>query len=150
MCFMNYFSQCSVCGNDCSRIVLAESNWYPFWNRDDGACPACVRQNLLRTLLAKGDAALHEAIQMAWPLDAEAALGPCQQRWRRYYRTETDYATLPALEGTSFAAPIVASAIACLLETNPSLTSLLIRDVLRETALPSNRRQWTGAALRET
>src|SRR5882724_9921339 len=65
---------CSVCGNSASKAVLAEAQWYPFWNRDD-ACPACVQQNLLRTLLAKGDVALHEAIQTAWPLDAEAAFG---------------------------------------------------------------------------
>ena len=35
---------------------------------------------------------------------------------------------------TSFVAPIVASAVACLLEANPELTPLLIRDILRETA----------------
>jgi serine protease AprX len=38
------------------------------------------------------------------------------------------------VEGTSFAAPIVASTIACLLEANPTLTPLLVRDVLKETA----------------
>jgi subtilisin family serine protease len=130
--------------------VLAESNWYPFWNRDDAR-------------------ALHVSSRIScegyWPKEMRRCtkpsrwhghsmpkllLGPCQPRWRPYYRTETDYATLPALEGTSFAAPIVASAIACLLEANPSLTPLLIRDVLRETAFPNNRRQLTGAALRET
>ena len=62
--------------------MLAEAQWYPFWNRDDDACPACVQQNLLRTLLAKGDAALHEAIQTAWPLDAEAAFGVLPTRLR--------------------------------------------------------------------
>lgn len=47
-----------------------------------GACPACVQQNLLRTLLSKGDAALHEAIQTVWPLDAEAAFGTRPTRLR--------------------------------------------------------------------
>ncbi|MGC2194728.1 MAG: hypothetical protein WA628_08630 [Terriglobales bacterium] len=36
--------------------MLAEAKWYPYWDREDGACPACVQQNLLRTLLSKGDA----------------------------------------------------------------------------------------------
>ena len=71
-----------MCGNSESKVVLAEAHWYPFWNRDDDACPACVQQNLLRTLLAKGDAALHEAIQTAWPLDAEAAFGVLPTRIR--------------------------------------------------------------------
>jgi len=74
--------QCSVCGNPSNKDLLAEAHWYPFWDREDGACPACVQQNLLRTLLAKGDAALHEAIQTAWPLDAEAAFGVLPTRLR--------------------------------------------------------------------
>ncbi len=71
-----------MCGNPVSEALLAEANWYPCWDRKDGACPACVQQNLLQTLLAKGDAALHEAIQTAWPLDAEAALGVLPTRLR--------------------------------------------------------------------
>jgi len=71
-----------VCGNSISNAVLDEAHWYPFWNREDGACPACIQQNLLQTLLAKGDAALHEAIQTAWPLDAEAAFGVLPTRLR--------------------------------------------------------------------
>jgi len=71
-----------VCRNSESKVVLAEAQWYPFWNHDDNACPACVQQNLLRTLLSKGDAALHEAIQTAWPLDAEAAFGVLPTRLR--------------------------------------------------------------------
>ena len=53
------------------------------------------------------------------------------------------------VEGTSFAAPIVASAIACMLEANPALTPLLVRDVLKETAHPvpgaDRERQGAGA-----
>ena len=52
---------------------LALSN--PHWRRADGACPACVQQALLKTLLNVGEAALHERIQQVWPLDAEAAFG---------------------------------------------------------------------------
>ncbi len=48
---------------------------HPRWRRADGACPACVQQYLLQTLLDRGEAALHESIQAVWPLDAEAALG---------------------------------------------------------------------------
>ncbi len=71
-----------MCGNSESKVVLAEAQWYPFWNCDDDACPACVQQNLLRTLLARGDTALHEAVQTAWPLDAEAAFGALPTRLR--------------------------------------------------------------------
>src|SRR5713101_5706958 len=78
----NSLGPCSVCGNSISNAVLDEAHWYPFWNREDGACPACIQQNLLQTLLAKGDAALHEAIQTAWPLDAEAAFGVLPTRLR--------------------------------------------------------------------
>ena len=71
-----------MCGNSVSKALLAEASCYPYWDRKDGACPACVQQNLLQTLLAKGDAALHEAIQTAWPLDAEAAFGVLPTRLR--------------------------------------------------------------------
>jgi serine protease AprX len=64
---------------DCHRLTpaasLAEASHYAFWHREDGACPACVQQALLETLLREGDAALHEQIQALWPLDAEAAFG---------------------------------------------------------------------------
>jgi serine protease AprX len=51
------------------------------------------------------------------------------------------------VEGTSFAAPIVASAIACMLEANPVLAPLLVRDVLKETAhlVPGADRKRQGA-----
>ena len=53
------------------------------------------------------------------------------------------------VEGTSFAAPIVASAIACMLEANPALAPLLVRTVLKETAHPvrgaDRERQGAGA-----
>jgi serine protease AprX len=51
------------------------------------------------------------------------------------------------VEGTSFAAPIVASTIACLLQANPTLTPSLIRDVLKQTAhqVPGAPRERQGA-----
>jgi serine protease AprX len=53
------------------------------------------------------------------------------------------------VEGTSFAAPIVASTIACMLEANPTMTPLSIQDVLVETACPvagaELQRQGAGA-----
>ena len=51
------------------------------------------------------------------------------------------------VEGTSFAAPIVASCIACLLEANPALTPLFVRDVLKDTAhlIPGADRERQGA-----
>jgi serine protease AprX len=51
------------------------------------------------------------------------------------------------VEGTSFAAPIVASSIACMLEANPALPPLLVRNVLRDTAhfIPGADRERQGA-----
>lgn len=48
---------------------------HPNWQEDDAACPACVQQALLEMLLKTPDDKLHETIQAAWPLDAEAAFG---------------------------------------------------------------------------
>jgi serine protease AprX len=66
---------CPSCGRATEESVLAEAHWYPYWEREDGACPACVQEHLLTTLLAMGDEALHREIQARWPLDAEAAFG---------------------------------------------------------------------------
>ena len=53
------------------------------------------------------------------------------------------------VDGTSFAAPLTASVIGCMLEANPDLTPLLVRDILLKTAHPianvSRERQGTGA-----
>lgn len=48
---------------------------HPDWRSSDGACPGCLQEALLRTLLAQGHEALHQRIQQVWPLDAEAAFG---------------------------------------------------------------------------
>jgi len=66
---------CPSCGRATEKSVLAEAHWYPYWEREDGACPACVQQHLLTTLLEKGEAELHREIQARWPLDARAAFG---------------------------------------------------------------------------
>jgi len=67
--------QCAMCKAPAAEAVLAEAQNYAFWRNAAGACPACLQQTLLRTLLERGDAALHAAAQTAWPLDAEAAFG---------------------------------------------------------------------------
>src|SRR4051812_32943591 len=78
---------CPLCGRSMSTRVLEEARWmdpevlagleksHPGWRRLDGACPACVQNALLMTLLDSGEAALHDGIQSVWPLDAEAAFG---------------------------------------------------------------------------
>ncbi len=73
---------CSVCGKPFEASLLAEARWYPYWEREDGACPACVQENLLRVLLAHGDEALHQAVQTVWPLDVEAVFGVLPTRLR--------------------------------------------------------------------
>ena len=51
------------------------------------------------------------------------------------------------VDGTSFAAPLVASTIACMLEANPGLSPLLVRSILTETAhsVPGADRARQGA-----
>ena len=53
------------------------------------------------------------------------------------------------VEGTSFAAPLVASVVACMLQANPDLTPNLIREILMNTAQPvpgaDRKRQGAGA-----
>lgn len=78
---------CPFCHHPTPAEQLAEVDWlgqetltalaqqHPGWQADDGACPGCVEEALLQTLLAQGHAALHERIQQVWPLDAEAAFG---------------------------------------------------------------------------
>lgn len=66
---------CSMCGRPTAIDLLDEARSWRFRERPDGACPACVQEALLQTLLENGDAALHAAVQTCWPLDAEAAFG---------------------------------------------------------------------------
>ena len=80
-------SECPLCGASATRRLRAEAGWaapevtvllaaaHPEWRRATGACPACVQHALLGLLLEKGEAALHDGVQKAWPLDAEAAFG---------------------------------------------------------------------------
>jgi hypothetical protein len=53
------------------------------------------------------------------------------------------------VDGTSFAAPLVAGAVACLLEANPGLSPADVRRILQQTAVPipgvSHERQGAGA-----
>jgi len=78
---------CALCGAAAAPAVLAEVGWasaatvarlegqHPGWRRADGACPACVQDALLVTLLERGEVEFHAGVQSAWPLDAEAAFG---------------------------------------------------------------------------
>lgn len=66
---------CPLCGSPTPGDTLAAAFNHRDWTREGGACPACVQESLLRLLLARGDEALHQAVQAAWPLDAEAAFG---------------------------------------------------------------------------
>jgi serine protease AprX len=66
---------CPSCHRLTPPAFLLEAHDYAFWRRPDGACPACVQQTLLETLLGQGDEALHDQIQSVWPLDAAAAFG---------------------------------------------------------------------------
>lgn len=87
MVVMDQQKSCPLCKRPIAGKVLAEARWmdpevlsemekrHPGWQRLDGACPACVQEALLITLLKEGESALHDGIQSVWPLDAEAAFG---------------------------------------------------------------------------
>ena len=72
---MDVLGTCKFCQKSVPADILAEASQYSFWTKPDGACPACIQETLLYTLLGKGDSALHEQIQDVWPLDAAAAFG---------------------------------------------------------------------------
>ena len=80
-------SRCGLCGGASSRAALDEVGWlaprvrarildeHPGWMQAAGACPVCVQDALLRLLLARGDAALHDGAQGTRPTDTAAAFG---------------------------------------------------------------------------
>jgi serine protease AprX len=57
------------------RVLDRLAAAHPRWRRDDGACPACVQEALLETLLLDNRDALEGRVQSIWPLDAAAAFG---------------------------------------------------------------------------
>ena len=75
---------CPACGELRPIRQLAEARTYAFWKKPDGACPACVHNQLLRTLLERGESAFHAGIQASWPLDTEAAYGVLPTRLRMH------------------------------------------------------------------
>ena len=89
-------TSCALCGTAAEPAVLPEAAWadaatsgrlaldHPGWRREDGACPACVQQALLTTLVERGEAEFHEGLQRGWPLDAEAAFGAIPTPLRRH------------------------------------------------------------------
>jgi len=64
---------CPTCKKPTAPELLPEAFWYPFWQRADGACPACVQQNLLATLLKEGEEAFHASAGAAWSVDHKGA-----------------------------------------------------------------------------
>jgi len=92
---------CLICGRIHTRTILQETDWLTDqvldrmtadnsgWTPDDGACPACVQKALLTILLERGESAMQSAIQLTWPLDAEAAFGalptPLRMRAHPHY-----------------------------------------------------------------
>jgi serine protease AprX len=72
---------CPICSLPSHPRIPIAANWlpkevaehiqrqHPQWREKDGACPACIQQALLQTLLERGDVAMHEGIQSMWPLD---------------------------------------------------------------------------------
>jgi serine protease AprX len=57
------------------QVVERIAKSHPGWSLASGACPACVQQALLVTLLERGHTAFEKGLQSLWPLDAETAFG---------------------------------------------------------------------------
>lgn len=80
-------SPCPLCGGVWAPEVLNEAAWiapehearlareHPGWRRVDGACPRCLQQALLESLMEGGEAGSHPSVQRVWPLDARSAFG---------------------------------------------------------------------------
>lgn len=78
---------CALCGAAARRAELAEASWLvpevlenlarrnPGWKRETGACPACVEETLLATLLERCATSLPRPAPGEWLTDSEAALG---------------------------------------------------------------------------
>lgn len=76
---------CPLCGAPTDRAVLEAARWlapalldrlarrHAGWRREDGACPTCVQQAALFTLLEVGHGALREGIGEAWLRHADTA-----------------------------------------------------------------------------
>jgi len=73
-----------VCGNSISNAVLAEAHWYPFWNREDRACPACVQQNSSKLYCPEETRALHEANSVGMASGRSGAFGVIPTRLRMH------------------------------------------------------------------
>ena len=80
-------SVCPLCGTAASPDELAEASWLPpaavamlensrpGWHLLHGACPRCVKEVLMRTLVAQADSSQYEKMLAAGPLSAEAVFG---------------------------------------------------------------------------
>ncbi|HEY8284537.1 MAG TPA: S8 family serine peptidase [Chloroflexota bacterium] len=76
---------CPLCGAPTDRPVLEAARWLApevlarlargraGWRREDGACPSCVQQATLFTLLELGQAALQTGIEEQWLRNANTA-----------------------------------------------------------------------------
>jgi serine protease AprX len=110
---------CPLCTRRTPRGVLEEAAWldahvlqrlaraHPRWRRRDGACPACVQEALLESLLLEGRDALEGRVQSVWPIDSEAAFGalPTPLRLRADPRFRGAGRTIAVVDGAFFPHP---------------------------------------------
>lgn len=72
---MNSTNSCAGCGRLLTKAEARVVREFAFWHRPDGACPACLQEVLLETLLRDGNAVFEHSVQRDWPLDARLAFG---------------------------------------------------------------------------
>lgn len=73
---MSIWLVCPKCRAMTRREALSEAQNYALWHGTERVCPDCVHREILQGLLHRSDPALHERVQVVWPLDAAAAFGP--------------------------------------------------------------------------
>lgn len=77
---------CPLCGAPSMAAALAEAAWLPRavverlakkrpeWKRGDGACPSCIHQAVLQTLM-ESEGANHNGSTSSWPVNVEREFG---------------------------------------------------------------------------
>lgn len=64
---------CPTCKKPTAPEQLPEAFWYPYWQSAQGACPACVKQNLLAALFKESDEVFRPSDGGAWSVDHKGA-----------------------------------------------------------------------------
>lgn len=110
---------CALCGAPTPQALLDEAGWldqrvvdrlartHPRWRQADGACPACIQEAVLASVLVAGRHAFEGRVQSVWPLDAKAAFGaiPTPLRMRADPRFKGKGSSIALIDAAFFPHP---------------------------------------------